>query len=670
MENNWIVPNGGISVGLKVYNSLTKSKVEFIPTTGRQVRWYMCGPTVYDSAHIGHARNYITFDIIRRILTDYFNYNVFSVMNITDIDDKIIVKARKNYLYQQYVNNHSVFDNEVKNTVLKSIQYMTKKYDEYLKNITMNSNINSIAEANLYKEKLKLTKDMENIISKTIVGGNANDILAQIQDMLAQMLDDCGGYKLDSSLVKNEILKITKQYEEEFIMDMKNLNVQLPDVITRVSEYIPEIIEMIRTIIKNGYGYKTEDGCVYFDTIAFSKKHKYAKLEPNALDNSNKLSKSYVSLTTVTTAKRCPNDFALWKASKLGEPIWESEWGPGRPGWHIECSAMAGNLLGAHVDIHVGGEDLRFPHHDNEMAQSEAFFDSQQWVNYFLHSGHLHIDGLKMSKSLKNFITIRQVMSTETHPTPRQFRWLFLLQPWYSIMNYRRDDPFLQVKAMETKFQEFFLKVANVHIERAQAQAQAQAQQQERKEEAWTQKDKDLHTLLLNTQTMVHLALCDNFDTPKVMNILCELVTAGNVYISSEVTSRKSLLLSTIVKFITKILNIFGLNGLDAEEFTTHHDSVNENTRIRGFVDVIAQLRHNIRTSVWPLLQICDKVRDDEMPKLGVKMTDNDQFSYSFVDPEQLAREKCEAQRKKDEVQHKRTKIKKTREKAKLENQN
>jgi cysteinyl-tRNA synthetase len=158
---------------------------------------------------------------------------------------------------------------------------------------------------------------------------------------------------------------------------------------TRVSEYVPEIAEMTQKIMANGFAYET-DGSVYFDVDAFdrSKDHFYAKLRPNAVGDAKLFAEGEGALSA-TGEKKSKNDFALWKKSKPGEPAWSSPWGLGRPGWHIECSAMAGKLLGKTLDIHAGGVDLKFPHHDNELAQSEAYFDNEQWVNYFLHSGHL-----------------------------------------------------------------------------------------------------------------------------------------------------------------------------------------------------------------------------------------------------------------------------------------
>ena len=197
-------------------------------------------------------------------------------------------------------------------------------------------------------------------------------------------------------------------WENEYFKDMDDLNILRPNVLTRVSEYVPEIVDFVQKIVDNGFGYEV-DGSVYFDTVKFDNTdgHNYAKLEPWSAGNVKLLQEGEGELSRDLKGKKTSSDFALWKKSKQGEPAWDSPWGLGRPGWHIECSAMAGDVLGERLDIHSGGIDLAFPHHDNEIAQCEGYFNCKQWVNYFLHAGHLHIEGQKMSKSLKNFVTIQ-----------------------------------------------------------------------------------------------------------------------------------------------------------------------------------------------------------------------------------------------------------------------
>ena len=308
---------------LKVYNSLTRSKVRFIPKDPSRVLWYQCGPTVYAESHMGHARTYVCLDIIRRISQDFFGYNIVLCQNITDIDDKIIIRSSE-----------------------RQIPFR------------------ELAAAN----------------------------------------------------------------EAEFFDDMSRLGVQLPDMITRVSEYIPEIIVFVEALIEKGFAYAS-NGSVYFNTGTFEQAgHKYGKLMPEQIGNSELLAEGEGALTA-NDDKQNPTDFVLWKKTKthadgMFEPSWESPWGNGRPGWHIECSVMSKcateRLGGGTIDVHAGGVDLKFPHHENEIAQSEGCLDSHQWINYWLHTGHLNIKGFKMSKSLKNFITIRQAL--EAH-TARQIRW-------------------------------------------------------------------------------------------------------------------------------------------------------------------------------------------------------------------------------------------------------
>jgi cysteinyl-tRNA synthetase len=300
------------------------------------VNWYMCGPTVYDHSHMGHAKTYVCFDILRRIMTDYFKYDVRLCMNITDIDDKIIIR--------------------------------------------------------------------------------------------------CNEQKVDFK-------KHARKFENEFFEDCEALNIRLPTVLTRVSEYVPEIVAFIEKIIANGFAYES-NGSVYFSVKKFEAdpKHEYAKLEPSNKKNWDLIKEGEGALgEEAAKDKRDERDFALWKKSKEGEPFWESPWGTGRPGWHIECSAMAGEIFDWPIDVHSGGCDLKFPHHDNELAQSEAFYGCDNWINHFWHTGHLHIDGLKMSKSLKNFTTIKEMLKIYT---AKQVRFLFLIHKWNQKMNYSPDDSF------------------------------------------------------------------------------------------------------------------------------------------------------------------------------------------------------------------------------------
>ena len=307
---------------------------------------------------MGHARTYVSFDIMRRIMTDFFGYNVKMVMNITDVDDKIINKSKA--------------------------------------------------------EKIPFTE-------------------------------------------------IARKYEGEFFDDMRILNVALPDVITRVSEYVVEICDFIQKIIDNGFAYES-NGSVYFNVEKFIEdpQHQYAKLDPSRATSREAAMEGEGNLDeTRAKDKKSERDFALWKTAKPEEPSWESPWGQGRPGWHIECSAMAAAIFDKFpIDIHCGGIDLKFPHHDNEVAQSEAYYGCNNWINYFWHTGHMDIDGLKMSKSLKNFITIKETLSKHN---AKAIRMMFLIHTWSSKMNYDEDKSLTEASEKVRQFSEFFSNVkANI----------------------------------------------------------------------------------------------------------------------------------------------------------------------------------------------------------------
>ena len=248
---------------------------------------------------------------------------------------------------------------------------------------------------------------------------------------LAEALDA----ELGESVTDHEIFNAhSRRFEAEFMEDMTALGIRPPDSLTRVTEYVPQIVTFVEQLVAKGLAYAS-NGSVYMDISKMRAcGHAYPKLEPSkGKATEAEMAESEGTFTAEAGEKRNATDFAVWKKSKGGEPSWPSPWGGGRPGWHIECSVMATDLMGDNMDVHAGGYDLKFPHHDNEIAQSEAYHGCKQWVNYFFHFGHLHIKGLKMSKSLKNFITIRQALAGHT---ARQIRLMFLLAPWDKPMNY------------------------------------------------------------------------------------------------------------------------------------------------------------------------------------------------------------------------------------------
>ncbi|GFH15847.1 tRNA-synt_1e domain-containing protein [Haematococcus lacustris] len=364
--------------------------------------------------------------------------------------------------------------------------------------------------------------------------------------------------------------------QREFVEDMEVLGCRPPTVMTRVSEYIPEVVAYIQVIIDNGMAYES-GGSVYFDTASFRAcGHTYAKLKPWAVGSTLLAAEGEANFET--REKRSHADFALWKAAKPGEPTWESPWGLGRPGWHIECSAMASAVLGMRMDIHSGGEDLRFPHHDNELAQAEAHYHHQgckQWVNYFLHSGHLEIEGLKMSKSLKNFITIREALQSFS---ARQLRLMFAMQPW--------NKPMVgEMKARESQIKNFFQ-----NIEVAMRSAEAHPGMATR----WQAPELELSRRLQAVQEAVHTALCDNINTAAAMDALSDLIKAVNIYLAKLQEGAQlpqPLLLGRCSAYVTRILP-----GLTEAGVAGAGSSLSQSRAAAAVLDALAGFRDQVRS--------------------------------------------------------------------------
>ena len=308
---------------LQIHNSLTGRKEAFTPIVPGEVRMYVCGMTVYDYCHLGHARMLIAFDVVRRHLAAS-GYRVTFVRNITDIDDKIIARANEN---------------------------------------------------------------------------------------------------------GEPMAALTERYIRAYHEDCEALGVLRADLEPRATEYLPQIIEMIGTLVAKGHAYAAENGDVYYSVSSFPK---YGQLSGKRLADLRAGAR-----IEVDEAKRDPLDFVLWKASKPGEPSWESPWGPGRPGWHIECSAMSVDLLGPHFDLHGGGMDLKFPHHENEIAQTCAACGSK-FVNTWMHNGFVRVDDEKMSKSLGNFFTVREVLAWVRDP--EVVRYLVLASHYRGPINYSDES--------------------------------------------------------------------------------------------------------------------------------------------------------------------------------------------------------------------------------------
>ena len=517
---------------------------------------------MYAPSHVGHARAYLTFDIIRGILEEYFGYNVTYCMNITDIDDKIIKRTRENLFFDRWTKKHSKPSDEARKDLTAAAQYEIegkKKKVSELQLAIKNGEKPEEETTSMIQLLVKQQNQASDVIEKIKSvedSKNWNEVVTKCKGVLSKFLDS-KFLKESKEELPNEIFdKLPREFEKQFFEDMQALNVKPPSVITRVSEYVPDILKYVEKIIENGFGY-VSNGSVYFDTQKFKQTHNYRKLMP-ATETSEKESAELLADgegSLEATEKRHNNDFALWKASKRGEPKWDSPWGKGRPGWHIECSVMASAVFGENMDIHSGGIDLRFPHHDNEMAQAEAYFQNHQWVNYWFHAGHLHIEGLKMSKSLKNFTTIRQAIDkNEGVTTPRRLRMLFLLNAWDAPLNFSTKQ-LEQSKAIEQQFNTFFNNI-KTELRRNSASQPKRWNEDTSELELWH--------LLQRVQASIHSHLQDNFKTGPCIALLQELTQETSKYIKNTAAMKKvaqGYLLIQIATYVTRIFTAFGLIG-------------------------------------------------------------------------------------------------------------
>ncbi|ANZ77149.1 BA75_04067T0 [Komagataella pastoris] len=621
----WIQPTQKVERPvLKLFNSLTRTKVPFIPTNANEVTWYSCGPTVYDSSHMGHARNYVTIDINRRILQDFFGYNIKFVQNVTDIDDKIILKARQEYLFREFSKKYSDITDELKQFALESWKSYVAKHLTEFKGDSSNFEIwaQSLNIAEKAAENPKIPMHITAAKKALKTSSDLNEYLGNIKDVIVPELDKLYG----STVTDPEIFKQTSSYwEQRYDEDMERLNILPATVTTRVSEYVPEIVEFVQGIIDKGYAYATKDGSVYFDTTQFdtNEKHDYAKLQPWNKADLELLKEGEGSLSS-NDGKRNSADFALWKSSKPGEPSWKSPWGQGRPGWHIECSVMASDITGESMDIHSGGIDLAFPHHDNELAQSEARFDCKQWVNYFLHTGHLHIEGQKMSKSLKNFITIDEALSKHS---ARQLRLCFALVQWNNQLDFK-ESLLNEVRSIEATFNNFFNNVRGLNNDYSSKLASGQIISKK-----FGPAEKNLINKLSEVQAKVYSSFCDNLSTPQVVRSLLDLIQESNNYISFIGTEIRVQPLLQTAFYITKILSVIGFqNRPDNLGWITEDQQdgqgANREDTVLPFVQALSSFRDFVRKSAISkddykvFLDATDKIRDVDLLNLGVVLDD------------------------------------------------
>ena len=418
---------------MKLYNTLTQKKEEFVPIEEGKVRMYSCGPTVYNYFHIGNARPFIVFDVLRRFL-EYIGYDVKFVQNFTDVDDKIINRS----------------------------------------------------------------------IEEGITAAEVAD-----------------------------------KYIAEYFKDSYALGIRRADVHPRVSDHMPEIIEMIKALEERGLAYNV-DGNVYYQVDHF---HDYGKLSKQSIDDL----KSGARID-VNDEKRSPLDFALWKKKKDGEPYWESPWGQGRPGWHIECSAMSRKHLGESIDIHGGGQDLIFPHHENEIAQSEGSCGCK-FANYWVHNGYININNEKMSKSKGNFFTVRDIAK---HYDLEVVRMFMLMAHYRSPVNFSDELLGQAQNALERLYN---------------AKYQMEYLLENNKTEAAAEEEKTWMDSLAQYKKGFIDAMDDDLNTADAIAAIFELVRDANSHLS-ESSSREA---------VKAALNLFeeltGVIGLAAKEKETNLES-------------------------------------------------------------------------------------------------
>jgi cysteinyl-tRNA synthetase len=402
---------------------------------------------------------------------------------------------------------------------------------------------------------------------------------------------------------------------------------------------------------------------VYFDTVKFnsSKDHDYAKLAPWSAGNVKLVEEGEGDLASKATNKKTPSDFALWKNSKPGEPYWESPWGKGRPGWHIECSVMASAIIGDGMDIHGGGIDLMFPHHDNELAQSEAHFECKQWVNYFMHTGHLHIENLKMSKSLKNFLTISDTLKKTSSS---QLRLMFLLHSWDTVFDYSASS-ISEAKIVESTIQNFLSLVNALSNETVTSQGHNYSTQ-----------EAELILNLQKKQDAVHAAICDSFNTPLAMNEIRGLISLANIYYADKQKLKQPpniAVMYKIARYISRILRIFGL-GENHDIIGTFGGAPKSSANLIPILKTMSEFRDNIRNLAQnkgdpkQILEVCDKFRDEDMIEHGVVLEDREGGNalVKLVDKELLQAQK-EEQKMKLEIQKQLKLERKQKEQAQLE---
>jgi len=460
-------------LALKIFNTYTRKKEDFKSLEPGKIKIYVCGPTVYDYFHIGNARPLIMFDIFRRYLK-YRGFEVQYIVNVTDIDDKIIKKANEKSL--------------------------------------------SISE-------------------------------------------------------------VSAQYTKAYFEDTDKLGIERPDVSPFATDHIKEMIQTIQILIDKGFAYQI-NGDVYY---AVEKYKNYGKLSGKKI---NELKSG--ARVEVDDRKKTALDFALWKAAKPGEPYWESPWGNGRPGWHIECSVMSKKYLGETFDIHAGGVDLIFPHHENEIAQAEGA-TGKRFVNYWMHNGFLNIEGEKMSKSLGNFFTAREILEKYE---PEAVRMFFLLKHYRSPINFseqRMQEAKNALERIQATIRNIDLALNNKNVANKVASETTEAIKQEFID-----------------------AMDDDFNTASAMAKLFDLVKEANIILQQEHIAEHDLQILSEIKNSLYEYNSF-LGILPAEQKQV--SQVNE----QALMDILIEIRKELREQKnWDL---ADKIRD-RLKEKGIEIED------------------------------------------------
>ncbi|MEX1063833.1 MAG: cysteine--tRNA ligase [Candidatus Paceibacterota bacterium] len=429
---------------MKVYNTLTRQKEEFKPE-GSKIRMFVCGPTVYDFAHIGHARTYVAFDVIVKYLR-HKGYQVKYLQNITDIDDKIIERAKER-------------------------------------------------------------------------GVEPSDL--------------------------------AKKFEKSYYEDMKSLGIDSVDKYARATDYISQIVKQIQTLVEKGFAYKIEGDGYYFDLSKFSDYGKLANRTGTEASDS-------VSRIDESVKKRNKGDFALWKFSKLGEPSWDTPLGKGRPGWHIEDTAITEKNFGQQYEVHCGAQDLIFPHHEAEIAQQESASDKKPFVEYWLHSGLLTVNGQKMSKSLDNFVTIREILKDYQ---PEALRMMVLMAHYRTPLDYS-EDSIKHAEAAVNRIAEFMQRLKS-------AQSSLPKKTNLEIEELIEQIRKDFEK-----------EMDDDFNTAKAIGHIFELIRKLNPLIDSRLLDKESC--KKTIKMLVHLNKVLGV--IPAKP-----------TEIPGDVKKLAKERENAR---------------------------------------------------------------------------